>query len=60
MKNLRRSSTDYCFMGVCGGLADYLDIDSSLIRFLWLIAILFFGSGLFLYFILCLVIPREV
>lgn len=60
MKKLYRSNTDYCFMGVCGGLAEYLEIDSSIMRLIWLIAILFFGSGLFLYFILCLVIPREV
>ena len=60
MKKLYRSNTDCCFMGVCGGLAEYLGVDSSIMRLIWLIAILFFGSGILLYFILCLIVPKEM
>lgn len=60
MKKLYRSKTDCCFMGVCGGLGEYLGFDSSIIRLLWLISVLFFGSGILLYLIFCLVIPKEM
>lgn len=60
MKKLRRSTKDYCFMGVCGGLAEYFDVDSSIVRLIWLVAVLFFGSGILLYLIMCLVLPKEV
>lgn len=60
MNKLYRSKTDYKFAGVCGGLAEYLGLDSTIIRLIWLVAILCFGSGIVLYFILCLLVPREM
>ena len=35
--------------GVCGGLGEYFDISSTLIRILWVIAILCFGTGFSLF-----------
>ena len=34
-KQLRRSSTDVKIAGVCGGIADYLDVDSTIVRLVW-------------------------
>lgn len=45
--------------GVCSGLANYLGIDAALVRVMFAIALLFFGSGLGLYLILWLVMPAA-
>jgi phage shock protein C len=58
-KRLYRSRTDRQFAGVCGGIADYLAIDPTLIRILWVILALAGGPGLILYIILMLVVPEE-
>ena len=56
-KRLYRSRDDRLIAGVCGGLADYLDLDSSLVRLIW--ALLFFAGavGLPLYLLAWIVIP---
>src|SRR5207237_353959 len=56
-KKLMRSSTDKKIAGVCAGLADYFDMDPTMIRLLWLIAVLCFGTGLLAYVILWMVLP---
>jgi phage shock protein PspC (stress-responsive transcriptional regulator) len=45
--------------GVCSGLANYFDIDPTLMRILFLAAFLFFGTGLLLYVILFIVMPEQ-
>lgn len=50
---------DKKILGVCGGLGDYFSIDPTLIRVLFLIALLGFGSGLLLYLILAVIMPEE-
>jgi phage shock protein C len=45
--------------GVCSGLADYFQLDPTLVRLAFLIALLFFGTGLLLYVILAVVMPSE-
>ncbi len=52
-----RSSTDKKIAGVCAGLADYFDLDPTIIRVVWLLAILFAGTGLLAYIILWIVLP---
>ncbi|PHA00779.1 PspC domain-containing protein [Bacillus pseudomycoides] len=58
-KKLCKSSTDKVFIGVCGGLGEYFGVDTNMIRILWLIAILFFGTGFLAYFILMLIMPQS-
>lgn len=58
-KELRRSTTDRVFAGVCGGLGEYFDIDSNIIRVLWVLFALGGGSGLLVYIICALLIPEE-
>jgi len=50
---------DKKIFGVCGGLGDYFDIDPTIVRILFLLALLGFGTGLLLYIILALVMPEE-
>lgn len=56
-EKLYRSETDKKLGGVCGGLADYFDIDSTLIRLVVLLTFFMGGVGLFLYIIAWVVIP---
>ena len=58
-KKLRRSRTNKKIAGVCGGLGDYLGLDPTLIRLLWLILVFFAGTGVLAYFIAWIVMPEE-
>lgn len=44
--------------GVCGGIAEYLDIDPTLVRILWAVLVLFAGTGILLYIVLALLMPN--
>ncbi|MBP5538865.1 MAG: PspC domain-containing protein [Bacteroidales bacterium] len=59
MKKLYRSKNDKKIAGVCGGLAEYLNVDSTIIRLIWLACILLCGFGLLLYAIAWIVMPDE-
>lgn len=60
MKRLYRSRQDRLIAGVCGGIGDYLDIDPTVIRVLWLICtILSFGICIIAYIAAWVIIPRE-
>jgi phage shock protein PspC (stress-responsive transcriptional regulator) len=58
-KKLYRSRDDRMIAGVCGGLADYFNVDSSLIRLAVLFIFLFQGVGLIAYIIAWLVMSEE-
>jgi len=60
MKKLRRSRSDKYIFGVCGGLGEYLNIDSTIIRLVWFIlALTSFGTFALAYLICGLVIPED-
>jgi phage shock protein C len=56
-KKLARSRKDEKIAGVCGGFADYMDLDSTLVRLIWVILALFGGWGLIAYLIAWIVMP---
>ena len=56
---LYRSRTDRMIFGVAGGMADWLDVDPSLVRLVWALLILAGGVGLLLYIVAAIVIPEE-
>ena len=58
-KKLYRSATDKKLGGVCGGIAEYLDVDSTLIRLAWVLCTLFVGAGILAYIIALLVMPNP-
>ena len=58
-RKLYRRADDKVLAGVCGGLADYFDMDTTLIRVLWVIFSLFYFIGVIVYIVLVLVIPVE-
>jgi phage shock protein PspC (stress-responsive transcriptional regulator) len=57
-KVLRRSVSDRKIGGVCAGLADYLDLDVSLVRILWVL-LAFAGAGILVYLACWIVIPEA-
>ena len=56
-KKLRKSNTDKKIFGVCGGIAEYFGIDSTIVRIIWTILTFIWGSGVILYFIVALIMP---
>jgi len=58
-KKIYRSETDKMIGGVCGGLAEYFQIDSTITRLLLVALVLVGGSGVLLYLIAWIIIPTR-
>jgi len=58
-KKLYKSRRDVKLDGVCGGIAEYMGLDSTLVRLIWALFVVFGGSGIFLYIICAVLMPRE-
>jgi phage shock protein C len=54
-----RYSANKKIAGVCGGVARYLDVDSNLVRAIWLLCVLLGGTGLLAYIILWILMPLD-
>ena len=59
MKKLYRSNKNKVLAGVCGGIGEYLDVDPVIIRLLWLLFALGMGTGIIVYIIAWLIIPKK-
>ncbi len=59
MKKLFRSKTDKKVFGVCGGLAEYFNMDVTILRLIAAFLVLFWGTGLLAYFVAALVMPVK-
>lgn len=58
-KRLYRSNTNRIIAGVCGGIAEYLDVDPTLMRIVWVLLTIFGGWGILLYIAAVIIIPRN-
>ncbi len=58
-KRLYRSRKERQLAGVCGGVADYLGVDPTLVRLIWVIFAIAGGPGVLLYLIMAIVVPEE-
>lgn len=58
-KRLYKSSKDKKISGVCGGLAEYLNIDSTIVRLIWALVCLAYGSGIIAYILCAIIIPDD-
>ncbi len=60
-KKLYKSSTDKKIDGVCGGIAAYCKVDSTVIRLVWVLISLFTGCvlGVVAYAVCCILMPQE-
>ena len=59
MKKLYRSNTDKRLCGVCGGIAEYLELDPTIIRLLWVIFLFCGTAGFWAYIIAALIMPKQ-
>jgi phage shock protein C len=58
-RRLYRSVSDRKIAGVCGGLAEYFSIDPTIVRLIWLAAVLGAGAGLLAYLLFWIVVPTA-
>ena len=59
VKRLYRSADERILGGVCGGIAEYFEVDPVLIRFLWVLWAFLGGMGILAYIIAWIIIPRN-
>ena len=59
VRKLSRSTSDRKIAGVCGGIAEYLNIDSNVVRIIFIIAALCVGGGFLAYLIVWLIVPED-
>ena len=58
-KRIYRSRDERMIWGVCGGIAQYFDVDPTLIRIIAVLTLFFACTGILIYIILTIVIPLE-
>ena len=56
-RKLYRSQTQHMIAGVCGGLAEYFNLDATLVRVLFLLLAVFGGTGLVIYVVMWIIVP---
>lgn len=61
MKNKRiyRSKTERMLAGVCGGIAEYLEMDPTIVRLVFVALMFVGGHGLLVYIIAALIMPNK-
>ena len=58
-KKLYRSNTNKMICGVCGGIAEYINIDPTIVRLLWVVFSFAGGFGLLAYIIAAIIMPMN-
>ena len=58
-KKLYKSNKNKMLDGVCGGIAEYFNIDPTLVRLGWVVFCALGGSGVLAYIVAALIIPRD-
>ncbi len=59
VKKLYRSKKDRMLAGVCGGIGEYLNVDPTIVRLLWVAFSLMGGAGILLYIIMAIIVPER-
>jgi len=54
-----KKSKDRKLWGVCGGIAEYFDMDPTMVRIIWLLVVLCGGTGILAYIIAALLMPDD-
>ena len=56
---IHKSASDRKICGVCGGIAEWLNVDPTIIRIAWAVLACGWGTGILLYFLLSFILPEE-
>jgi phage shock protein C len=59
IRRLYRSGKERILGGVCGGIAEYFEVDPVLVRLLWVLMTLMWGAGIIMYLVAWIIIPRN-
>ena len=59
-KKLFKSNTDKKIAGVCGGIGEYFNIDSTIVRLFWVILLFAFGTGILAYIVCAIIMPNKI
>lgn len=59
IKRLYRSRDNRMISGVCAGLAEYLDIDPTIVRLLFVLGLVVGGATFWAYLVMMLIVPEE-
>lgn len=58
-KRLYKSSSNKMIAGVCGGIAEFLHIDATIVRLCWVLFSFCLGSGILAYIICAIIMPQD-
>ena len=58
-KRLYKSKRNRTLLGVCGGIGEYLDVDPTIIRILWVIFTFMGGAGILAYIVCALIMSTD-
>lgn len=58
-KRLYRIEEGKKIFGVCGGLAEYFDIDPTIVRLLWIVLVFCAGTGILAYIVAAIIMPVK-
>ncbi len=58
-RKLYRSNKDKMLGGVCGGLAEYFDVDTTIVRVVFVISLFLGGTGVLAYILLWIIVPEA-
>lgn len=58
-KRLYRSRTDRMIGGVCGGLANFLNLDPTIVRLIFVLLLITGSAGFWIYIVMLIVVPEE-
>ena len=58
-KRLTRSRSDRMLAGICGGIANYMVIDPTIVRLVFALGTFLGGAGVLTYLIMWIVVPKE-
>ncbi|MCR4630025.1 MAG: PspC domain-containing protein [Treponema sp.] len=59
-KKLYKSNKNKMICGVCGGLAEFFNIDATIVRLIFALLVILHGAGFLLYIFACIVMPRSL
>lgn len=59
MKKLYRVTEGKMIAGVCGGIAEYFDIDPTVVRLIWVVLSCLAGTGVFIYLLAAIIMPVK-
>ena len=58
-KKLYRSNTNKMLQGVCGGIAEYFNVDPTIVRVAWAVCSIFFFPAIIAYIVCAFLIPEK-